>query len=165
MSTRRLTLIRHAKASNERKSGQDDHDRPLASRGEADVEAMGRRLADDGFLPDRIVASTARRAEQTADAIATAIGFPLERIDRTIDVYLAGRSQLQAIVEETDRAVDHLALVGHNPGMSLLWGWLTDDDHAELPTCGVARLELPIDDWREVFEGCARLLEFARPDR
>lgn len=165
MPTRMLTLVRHAKASAPHRGDQRDFARPLAPRGERDAVRMGERLARTGVRPDRIVASTARRAQQTADAIARAIGYPVERIDRSDAVYMASHRALVELIESTSPDVRHLMLVGHNPDLSRLWGWLTGDDGAELPTCGVARLELDVDAWPEVCAGCARLVEHDYPKR
>jgi len=165
MEPRLLTLVRHAKASSEHRGGRRDFERPLAPRGERDVVRMGERLASAGVRPERIVASTARRAGQTADAIAGAIGHPTAEIVRSDDLYMAGRRELLEAVTTTEATVRHLTLVGHNPGLSRLWGWLVDDDGVELPTCGIARLALDVEDWASVFEGCARLIDFDYPKR
>jgi len=164
-AARRLTLVRHAKASTEPRGGSRDFERPLAPRGEQDAARMGERLARAGVMPDRIVASTARRAAQTADAVARAIGYPTRDIERNDAVYMASRRELVERVEATDASVRHLLLVGHNPGMSELWGWLTGDLRTELPTCGIARLELETPAWDALFEGCARLIDFDYPKR
>jgi phosphohistidine phosphatase len=163
VSGRLLTLIRHAEASSQRAPGRRDFDRPLTPAGERDVVEIAARLSRLGLSPDRLAASTARRAQMTADAVADAIGFPRARIDRVEALYMASHRQLRAEVEATDDRVGHLALVGHNPGLSLLWGWLAADDGAELPTCGVARLALEIDAWAAAYEGCARLVAFDAP--
>ena len=165
MPTRWLTLIRHAKAVSEQRGERRDFERPLAPRGEGDAVRMARRLAAAGVAPDLIVSSSARRAAQTAAAIAPALDYPPERIEHAEDLYLAGPRTLLEYVHATDRDVLHLALVGHNPGLSDLWGWLTGDPGANLPTCGIARLELEADSWSEVLPGCAVLLEFDYPKR
>lgn len=165
MSTRLLTLIRHAKASVEQRGGGGDFERALAPRGERDVVRMGKRLATAGSTPDLIVSSAALRADQTARAIAVEIGHPLDQIVTSEDLYLASERYLLDSVRATDPAVRHLALVGHNPGLSDLWGWLTDDYGTNLPTCGIARLELETESWREVIPGCALLVDFDYPKR
>jgi phosphohistidine phosphatase len=38
-------------------------------------------------------------------------------------------------------------VVAHDPGMSVLAGWLSDDGIAHMPTCAVARFEWDDDDW------------------
>src|SRR6056297_1143050 len=61
---RTLYVLRHAK------SGWDDptlhdHDRPLDLRGERAALIMGRYMAQRRFVPDLVLCSTARRAQET----------------------------------------------------------------------------------------------------
>lgn len=160
-----LTLIRHAAALSEQPGRGSDHERTLSSTGEREVGKIAIRLCAVACMPDRIVASSARRTAQTADAIAAEIGYPLERVERSDDLYLAGAARLVEWLGAVADRTRHLALVGHNPGLSDLWDWLTDDDAASLPTCGVARFELDIASWAELAPGCGRLVAFDSPDR
>ena len=57
-------LIRHAKSSWANPL-QSDYERPLNERGEHDAPMMGKRLKEAGIIPDKIIASTAKRAAQT----------------------------------------------------------------------------------------------------
>jgi len=164
-TSRQLSLIRHAAATHPDPGQGSDFERVLSSAGEREAARMADRLHDVGFAPDRIVTSTARRTRQTADAIATGIGYPVDRIQGSADLYLADCGRLVACVSEIGEGVRHLALVGHNPGLSDLWEWLTGNDTALLPTCGVARLDLDLASWLELAAGCARLIEFDHPGR
>jgi len=66
---KRLTLMRHADARwND--PAMPDLDRPLNRRGTAAAEAMARRLLDLELIPDLLLASPARRTQQTADIVA-----------------------------------------------------------------------------------------------
>jgi phosphohistidine phosphatase len=165
VATRHLTLIRHAKANADHRGGRGDFDRPLAERGEKDVKRMGKRLAAIGFAPDRIVSSAALRAHQTACEIARRIDHSASAIETREDMYLASGGSLLDVVRETDASLEHLALVGHNPGLSDLWDWLVDERGSVLPTCGIARLELTLGCWADASPGDAILLEFDFPKR
>ena len=165
MTVRRLTLIRHAKASTQHSRDQRDFERPLGERGENDAERMGKRLAALGFQPDLVVSSTAERALRTAMIIADRVGHATGSIVTRDDLYLASRGKLQKIVQETAATVGHLVLVGHNPGMSDLWGWLADDHGPSMPTCGIVRIELSHGSWANTARGDAVLLDFDFPMR
>lgn len=65
--TRRLILIRHAKAVEEDVGG--DHARALAERGVADAKALGVWMMEQGFMPDAALCSTATRTRQTLGLI------------------------------------------------------------------------------------------------
>src|SRR3954453_9424386 len=58
---RRLVLVRHAQAA----QGEVDADRTLTERGARQAAAIGAWLAQTGLIPDRVVVSPARRAQQT----------------------------------------------------------------------------------------------------
>ena len=70
---RELILLRHAHAE-PAAAGQDDIDRPLSRQGLAEAEAAGKWLKDHGYLPDRIIASPARRTRETLEQVLHAIG-------------------------------------------------------------------------------------------
>lgn len=167
MTRRRLVLIRHAKAAED---GDEDAARPLAERGVAEAPAIGRWLAEQGLVPDSVVVSPARRAQQTwalAVAAQGAVPDPVldERIyDNTVDALLQ-------VVRDTPADVDTLVLVGHNPSVEGLALALDDgggDTEARsdlahgYPTCGVAVLELQ-DGWSKLDTGGATLVGFVVP--
>ena len=54
--------------------GQDDHDRALSARGRTEAVAAGVWLREHGYLPDRVLCSSARRARETLDLAQDAIG-------------------------------------------------------------------------------------------
>src|SRR4051794_2583552 len=98
-----LLVLRHAK-SDRSDSGLEDHDRPLAPRGEADAPRMGAALAALGSVPDAIVTSTAVRARDTAHLAATGMGYDGPMVE-TRDVYAASGSELLDVL--SDLAGDH----------------------------------------------------------
>src|SRR5262249_62423484 len=59
---RALVLLRHAKSA---WPDVPDHERPLARRGQRDAPVMGRWLRTNGYVPDQVLCSTARRARET----------------------------------------------------------------------------------------------------
>ncbi|NWG19979.1 MAG: histidine phosphatase family protein [Chloroflexi bacterium] len=82
MTTRptNLYLIRHGEAySNvEPVIGGMRGDRGLTERGTAQVRALGRRLSTGEIAADVLYASTLPRARQTAEAVAEALGLPIQ---------------------------------------------------------------------------------------
>src|SRR5438105_1351672 len=70
---RALYLLRHAKSSWD-DPDLDDHDRPLAKRGVRAAGAIARHIWREGIQPALVLCSSARRARQTLDLIAPAIG-------------------------------------------------------------------------------------------
>lgn len=164
MTTRLLTLVRHAEAGAEHGSRIRDCDRLLTERGRADAKRLGARLAAMEFEPDSVWASDAQRALATATILAKSLALGPAVLDVRPSLYLAHSSVLCDRVREASDGVRHLAIVGHNPGLSEVWDWLCDKNGFGLPTCGVARLELEIGHWHELERGCAQLIDFQCPE-
>lgn len=166
-----LTILRHAK------SGWDapverDFDRPINTRGQRGAALIGQYLGQQRLPVDRIVASPAVRVTETLDIFLPASG--LDGIEPHWDrrIYLASAATLIDVIREGGRDADHLLVAGHNPGLEDLIlmlvpqsadDGLRDAVEEKLPTAALARLELPIDDWRLIEPGSARLTAFVRP--
>ena len=166
MTTRRLVLIRHAKAA----QGGLDIDRPLAEQGMIDAPAIGRWLIAQQVLPDRAVVSPARRAAQTWQLAGAQLASDT---DLVVDerMYANTPEYLLQVIRETPAEVGTLALLGHNPSIADLADVLDDGDgeaglRAELarkyPTSGVGVFELPCE-WEQIDSGSGRLVGFAAP--
>jgi len=109
-TTRRLVLVRHAKAE---PGGEGaDHDRALTDRGRRNAAEAGRWLA--GVVPqvDEVWCSSAVRAVQTWEGIAPSLVAPAASVER--ELYLAGARDLVGRLEQVAPGRTVL-LVGHNP--------------------------------------------------
>ena len=170
-------LLRHAKAAPDAPVGGSDHDRPLAPRGRRDAAALGLRLrsGDLGFgagaTPDLVLASTAARTSATAQAVASALGLPVERRQR---LYYGSPTDMLDELRALDSALEDgphaVMVVGHNPAThTLALELLADDDEAgraaldAFPTCAVALLHAGVARWRDLAYGTAALVGFSRP--
>jgi phosphohistidine phosphatase len=165
---KRLILIRHAKSA--RPAGIADHERPLAPRGLDDARRMGGYLKRKMLLPDLVLVSTSVRTRQTWDLLVQGLGtVPNLRFEPRL--YEAASARLASVVAETQGDVGALLLIGHNPGLADLAHRLAGhgDRYAlarmrtKFPTCALAVLDLPPDDWRELVAGSARLDRFVTP--
>jgi phosphohistidine phosphatase len=122
-----LLLLRHAEAYPE-SSGSRDFDRPLSHQGEVEAVRAANWLNEHNRLPDQAHSSTATRARQTIGAI---LGKrEIDTFNLTFDdrLYLAGLQTLLEILAETSNSIDRLLLVGHNPGLTHLLGYLSPPD-------------------------------------
>ncbi|MYN14782.1 histidine phosphatase family protein [Pusillimonas sp. TS35] len=151
----RLMLLRHAKS--DRLEGIADHERPLASRGVRQGEAMGKYMATHGLTPDLALVSTARRAQETWALVAPAFGAAIPRIDEP-RIYDASTADLLHVIHDITAGAHTAILVGHNPGFEQLATTLagSGQPHAmsrlsrEYPTAGLAVLDFKIANWRDV---------------
>jgi len=162
--TKTLLVLRHAK-SDRGDSAVRDHDRPLAPRGEADAPRMGTALAALAMIPDRILTSTAVRAQETARLVAAAMGYDSEIIEEP-GIYAAFVDTLLDVLRDGDDE-EIVLLVGHNPGVEelicLLTGGLDAEPMVRLPTAGLACLALDIEQWSHLRPECGLLQWFLTP--
>jgi phosphohistidine phosphatase len=171
---RKLVLLRHAKSA---WPDVPDHDRPLAGRGRRDAPVMGRWLRTNGYVPDQVLCSTARRARETWQLAQEGLGAtpPVSFESR---VYQASAEQLLDLARRVPSAVTTLLIVGHDPAMHELalmlagtaspegGGGAAADDldrlRAKFPTAAVAVLELT-GNWDQLGPGMAHLAAFVVP--
>lgn len=146
----KLTLIRHAKAESAR-GGQTDWDRALEPSGQRDALEMTRRLSVRGDKFERVLSSPAVRSASTAQLIVSALGEEPSLIEYDERLYLATYKVMLAVINERGGTAQHLAVVGHNPGITELANQLSCERAVDnLPTCGVYTLEFNESDWGSV---------------
>jgi phosphohistidine phosphatase len=144
-----LLLLRHAKSS-WKHPGLHDHDRPLNKRGIKEAPKVGTYLKDHDLVPDLILSSTARRAQDTAKAVLEESGFSGE-IDLYQDLYLSDTSCYLDILCCLPGDANRILVVGHNPDLEELLTLLTDSTE-HLTTATLAQVDLPITSWQELNE-------------
>ena len=166
VTERRLYLLRHAKSS-WKDEGLADHDRPLARRGQRAAKAIGRQLREQGVEPELVLCSSARRARETLDGIAPALGRGAKRIEP--ELYGAGPAELLADLHEIAPPIRSVMLIGHNPALEELARFLarrgsrTQELEAKFPTGALATLAFRGPGWAALDHGTAELIEFIRP--
>lgn len=141
-----LLLMRHAKSSWS-EAGVDDHERPLNRRGERDAPRMGRWLADQDLLPGLVIASTARRAVQTASAVCQGAGLSDDVVEYS-RLYHASPAAWASVVQRIADGVERLLAIGHNPGLEELVEAL-HGEWERMPTAAIAWFDLELRSWKE----------------
>ena len=146
----RLTLVRHAKTEPAR-SGQEDWDRALESRGQRDAPEMARRLKQLGPKPERILSSPAVRAITTATIMARELGVSAQKVQQDERLYLASPKDTLAVIRELGERARHLMVVGHNPGITEFADRISSERSVDnLPTCAIYSLQFAIAAWSEL---------------
>jgi phosphohistidine phosphatase len=162
----RLMLLRHAKSA--WPEGIDDHERPLAPRGQKAAPAMGAYMAREGLMPDRVIVSTAVRTRQTWSLLQPHIeGKPDAGYVR--DLYEAPAERIADVIRSQTPRCACLLVIGHNPGfqdlaLALLGdGEATEDLSRKFPTAGLAVIDFVDSDWPNLAAGAGRLERFVTP--
>ncbi|UZJ32800.1 SixA phosphatase family protein [Streptomyces endophytica] len=179
----RLVVLRHAKSA--WPPDVPDHERPLGKRGRRDAPAAGRRLLADGWVPDLVLCSTARRTRETWDLVAPELDARPEVVFEP-RVYGASAAELLNVLREVPEQRRTVLLISHQPGVQDVvlalaeqgkgegkqeeeGGRDADGDgealgrvRAKFPTSGIAVLGLR-GAWADLAPGTATLTDFTVP--
>jgi len=158
-----LYLIRHAKSS-WGDPALDDFDRPLNKRGKKAAPEMARRLARRGVKPDRVIASPAKRAKDTARHMAEGVGLSTEMIEYDQGLYLGTVAYHIKVINGALAKSDTLFIVGHNETMTDLAEFLTGKYLGNVPTAGIVAIRYG-DGGFAPTEGGGELLFFDYPKK
>lgn len=165
---RRLLLLRHAKS--DWPDGTEDALRPLAERGIGDAPEMGQAIVRNKLIPDFAMVSAALRTRQTWDLVSSQFGREVPvRFENGL--YAASEKTIIEFVRSAPSDAKTLMMVGHNPGMERLARSFAKSGDADAirrvekkyPTCGLAVIELPIDEWKNIAPPAGRLEMFLTP--
>lgn len=159
---RELLIWRHAKSdwSNEDIS---DKERALSERGRRNAKKMADWMAAQNLLPDVILCSTAKRAQQTLNRLCKDCEVQVLNLD---SLYLASLSTLLSELAKVEGK--RVLLIGHNPGLQNLIDYLRDlpiEQSSQvklLPTAAVAQFIMPAD-WSQLERGDGKLVAITRP--
>ncbi|MBP2314066.1 SixA phosphatase family protein [Azospirillum soli] len=165
-----LYLLRHAKSSWDNPA-LDDHDRPLAPRGEKAAQKIGRHLKEHKAHIDLVLCSTAIRAVDTGRRVLSAMGATTVPVEHERGLYLCGQHVLLERLRDAPDSAGSLMLVAHNPDLHELAQQLVgsgDDHHREalaekFPTGACAVLLFETMHWRDLDLGAGRLADFVLP--
>lgn len=136
-----LYILRHGQAADRATGGYaNDAERPLTADGEIEVLGVAGGLARTGVGLDLLLTSPLVRARQTAELVASV----LPAGDGPVACPALAIGDLAAILAAV-RAGQRVMVVGHNPSLGELAGWLAFGDPGSivpLRTAGVCRIDL-----------------------
>lgn len=166
-----VTIFRHAKAGGKNDPNIEDFDRPLANRGLKAAPKMGSALRDRGLRPNLVLCSPSVRTRQTL-ALAAPEAWddpPKIRFDKRI--YEASAHTLFKALMALPEEVEHVMIVGHNPGLQDLAVELSPhgSDAREgfgekLPTAAVASFDFATERWSKLQAATGKLRLSITPD-
>ncbi len=167
---RRVSLYRHGKSSWD-DPALEDFDRGLSKRGQNSAPAIGVFIREEGLKPDLVLCSPAQRTRDTFELTFGADGAPDRRFDERL--YHASSATMLDLLRHLPPEIGHVMILGHNPGLHALALDLFsrgEPDAVEaiclkFPTCGLAVIDIDIDDWRALGVGEGNLRLFMTPKR
>lgn len=156
-----LYFLRHAKS--DWSAGLKDFDRPLNERGHRVAPKVGRELLKMDEIPQQIIASPAERTKQTAIYIAEGYRVDEDTVIYNEEIYEASTRTLLKVVNELPDDVDSIMIIGHNPSITYLSEYLTDEKIGNVPTCSVVKIMFSMDTWQAVSKSTGVLKWFLTP--
>lgn len=159
---KKLYLVRHAKSSWDFPH-LSDHDRPLNNRGARDAPRMAAYLSNQISAPELFVCSTSLRTNLTASYFLKAFGKPFNSLQKNEKLYHSGINEFEAVVGQLKDGCQSAMLFGHNPGITNYVNVLCNEFIDNIPTCGVAGIELNIGHWGDIGKANGRLLFYYYP--
>ena len=157
-----LYLVRHAKSSWKDES-LSDINRPLNKRGQRNSPVMGKRMLEQGHLPELIIASPANRAFSTARNLARELDFDESEIVVDEDLYFSGARGMQGVLKKVDDSYSKVMMVGHNPTMTYFMNQLANTNVFNMPTCAIAIIGFDMASWAELASTEGELLGYGYP--
>lgn len=157
-----IFFIRHAKSSWADMSLRDIK-RPLNKRGLRDAPFMAKLLKGKGVAIDAIVSSPANRAFTTATYFAEAFGMKVADIIIKKEIYEAYTEEILEVIRDLSDTIQTVLVFGHNPGFTSVANMFTEDYIANVPTCGITKIEADISTWKELEPEKGKLTAFYYP--
>lgn len=160
-----LLVMRHAKS--DWSTGHDDFDRPLNGRGTRAADQMAEWLVESDLVPDRVISSSAERAQRTAMAVVWTCGVDRAVVDFEDDLYHADAfTWMQTLVRQT--TAERILICGHNPGLDNLVDHLSSTpaplsaSGKLMTTAAIAHFSFECA-WSELSANSGELVTLARP--
>jgi phosphohistidine phosphatase len=124
---------------------------------------MGKRMREQGHIPDHIISSPANRAYSTACLIAKELDIDKADIVTHESLYFSGLISMIKVLEGLDDRYQKVMIVGHNPAMTSLLNTLADTSTQNMPTCAIAVIGFDIASWAELDSVDGELLGYDYP--
>jgi len=145
-----LYLIRHAEA--QPAIGIKDIERNLTEKGQEFIANTINNLKQNYKKPELLIVSPAKRTQQTAEIIKSCWSIPPE-IARTEDfLYGSEYQEILKFLQTMDDKYQTIAIVGHNPGISVLVNFFTMEPINMTPG-NVCLIEFEVDTWQALGAG------------
>ena len=141
---KKLIIIRHCKSSWS-DLNLNDFDRPLNNRGIQDGNLMSKELSKKIDKVDLLFSSSSKRTRLTADFFIEVIN--IKKINFMDELYHSSSENIINILKKISSTKKSVMVIGHNPGLTDLVNKLTSINLYNLPTCGVAIINLNIKNW------------------
>ena len=151
---KRLFLLRHAMACSALSSG--DKMRALTPKGKEDAKALGNYMISNGFIPDIVLCSPARRTHKTLECLQSSL--ELSNICTPNILYSGSAKDYLHEIRKCDDENQNILIIAHNPGIYELIMLLTAQGSDSLmqritegyPPTSLSVIECVCDKWEDI---------------
>lgn len=140
-----------------------DVDRPLNSRGKKDAPFMADKCKINGYIPDVLISSVAKRASTTAKMFIKEFGIDKSNIRYEKSLYHAPEDEYINVCYGLENSLNSVMMFGHNPGITYLANSVSESYIDNVPTCGVLIIDSTIDKWIDLDFSNSHLVDFIYP--
>ena len=153
-----IYFLRHAKSSWDDFTLKD-FDRPLSTRGIQDADLMGNYFRSKKIKLDLVLSSPSNRTVETLKHF-----FQLEQPNIKFEdsIYHASMEEILSLIFGLQENVKNIMVVGHNPSMHEITGYLGNKSINKYPTCCLAAFNTDRN-WCEFSQGCGNLDFIKKP--
>lgn len=142
-----LSVLRHGEAEyTVLKNG--DFDRNLTAQGQSQVKKITEFLQKNEFEIDLVLSSSAKRTKDTTELVCQ--GTKVASVKFLKEIYEAQQDDLIRMINGLGKNINHLLIIGHNPGLSDLISRITGEKNLNLQPGMMAIMEIHVEDWSMV---------------
>ncbi|WP_135078425.1 NUDIX domain-containing protein [Terasakiella sp. SH-1] len=150
-----LFILRHGHAKDMHPKG--DFARELKDQGKRCAQRIGVWLSQNALVPDHISASPAERALTTAHKCCKSAGSPTSIIKEIPSLYNAAPVEILTAIQQAPADAQRVMIVGHNPGLSIIVGHLSEQ-YISLSPATLVHLQVE-EDWANVGKAPLNLVD------
>ena len=145
----KLIVLRHAKSAWD-SDAATDHERPLNKRGRRDAPRIAAKLAELGWLPEKVYSSDSVRTRETWDRMKEALSpkGSSPKVKFTNKLYQAGLDAVRKQIGKGENKTKTIMLIGHNPGWEEAVRSLTGNT-IRITTCNAVLLSTKSASWSQ----------------
>jgi len=165
-----VTLFRHAKSGEKNNPRIHDFDRPLSDRGLKAAPKMGAAMRDRHVRPNLILCSPSVRTRQTLTLASAEAWDNAPKVCFEKKLYEASAQTLLQVLKDVPEDVDHVMIVGHDPGlqdvavMLAVNGRERQELKNKLPTASVVSFEFDEELWKELQPATGHVVLYMAPN-
>ena len=112
-----------------------------------------------------MITSPARRALGTCKRMAEILDYKEDKIKMDRGLYHANEQNMLEVLRSIKDKHDTVMVFGHNPGLTGFVNALGKQQFDNVPTCGIAAFEIPINAWKDLDFGKGNLLFYDYPKK